>query len=136
MVTYPNRQVYIIAPTLDQPKIIFNEVARHFQSGPLSVLVEGIIIETPFPRITLSNGSQCHGRGANSPAYSRGKPVPYCPEGMKFYPKQDHCEDGPGSLVRVPLGIHRMIGERYLLCSWCVLNGRVGWCLPGLARHG
>lgn len=36
-----NRQVYIIAPTLDQARIIFNEVAHQFRTAELSALVVG-----------------------------------------------------------------------------------------------
>jgi hypothetical protein len=74
-VTHPNRQVYIIAPTLDQARIIFNEVAFQFRSSDLSALVSGKMKEYPFPQIKLINGSEIHARGANSPEYIRGKPI-------------------------------------------------------------
>jgi hypothetical protein len=32
---------------------------------------------------------------------------------IEVYPKQDKLVDGPGSLIRVPLGIHRKTGHRY-----------------------
>ncbi len=39
---------------------------------------------------------------------------PYCPAGVEFYPKQDTASlEHPGSLVRVPLGVHRLTGRRY-----------------------
>jgi hypothetical protein len=31
----------------------------------------------------------------------------------EIFPKQDHLLDGPGSLIRLPFGIHRLTGERY-----------------------
>jgi len=31
---------------------------------------------------------------------------------LSFYPKQDECE-GYGSLIRLPLGVHRRSGQRY-----------------------
>lgn len=34
---------------------------------------------------------------------------------MEFYPKQAKLETGPGSLMRLPFGIHRKTGERYPL---------------------
>lgn len=43
--------------------------------------------------------------------------LPYCPPGVEFYPKQDESE-GYGSLIRVPLGIHRRSGERYPFLIW------------------
>ncbi len=72
-VTHGNRQIFIVAPTLDQSRIIFNEIASHFRASPLSSLVVGKINEYPFPRIRLANGTEIHGRGANSPQFLRGK---------------------------------------------------------------
>lgn len=74
-VTKAHRQIYIVAPTVDQSRIIFNEVANQFRTGPLSTLVVGKINEYPFPRIKLANGTEIHGRGANSPQFLRGKPA-------------------------------------------------------------
>lgn len=73
-VTHPYREVYIIAPTLDQARIIFNEVAFQFRNSKLSSLVENKIVEFPFPKLTLLNGTKIHARGANTPQYIRGKP--------------------------------------------------------------
>ncbi|GER88884.1 hypothetical protein KDW_30460 [Dictyobacter vulcani] len=36
----------------------------------------------------------------------------YCPSDMEFYPKQDEG-NGYGSLIRLPLGVHRKSGRRY-----------------------
>ena len=71
---FPNRYVYVVAPSLDQARIIYDEVARHFE-GPLRVMLKRKPIDFPFPHIELLNGSHVHGRGANSPKYLRGKPV-------------------------------------------------------------
>lgn len=38
--------------------------------------------------------------------------LPYCPEKVEFYPKQDEAA-GVGSLIRVPLGIHQRSGQWY-----------------------
>lgn len=70
--TKPNKRIYIIAPTLDQARIIFNEVARHFRTS-LKGLVRGKVVDYPFPKIALKNGTEIHGRGANSPQFIRGK---------------------------------------------------------------
>lgn len=43
--------------------------------------------------------------------------LPFCPDGMEFYPKQDEREDGYGSLIRLPLGVHRLSGRRYPFVS-------------------
>jgi hypothetical protein len=71
---FSNRHVYIVAPSLDQARIIYDEVARHFE-GPLRVMVKRKPVEFPFPHIELVNGSHVHGRGSNSPKYLRGKLV-------------------------------------------------------------
>ncbi len=45
--------------------------------------------------------------------------LPYCPGGMEFYPKQETASlEHPGSLVRVPFGVHRLSGRRYPFVSW------------------
>jgi hypothetical protein len=43
--------------------------------------------------------------------------LPLCPAGVEFYPKQD---EGPGygSLLRLPLGVHRLSGYRYRFLVW------------------
>lgn len=44
--------------------------------------------------------------------------LPFCPPNVEFYPKQDETS-GYGSLIRVPLGVHRRSGQRYpfLVCK-------------------
>src|SRR6202163_674180 len=40
--------------------------------------------------------------------------LPYCPDGVEFYPKRDWATwKEPGSLMRVPFGVHRLTGRRY-----------------------
>ena len=40
--------------------------------------------------------------------------LPFCPAGVEFYPKQEAASwEHPGSLIRLPLGIHLRSGERY-----------------------
>lgn len=38
---------------------------------------------------------------------------PYGVEGIEIFPKQDERGAGPGSLIRLPLGIHRKVGKRF-----------------------
>lgn len=75
VVRFPNRHVYIVAPSLDQARIIYDEVVRQFQSTTLRVLLKRNPVDFPFPHLSLVNGSEIHGRGANSPKYLRGKLV-------------------------------------------------------------
>ena len=44
--------------------------------------------------------------------------LPYCPPGVEFYPKQATVGQGYGSLIRVPLGVHRLSGRRYPFVWW------------------
>lgn len=49
-----------------------------------------------------------------SPALVRAWLLPFCPIGVEFYPKQDAANvSHPGSLIRLPLGVHLRSGERY-----------------------
>lgn len=73
--TQADRQLFVIAPSVDQSRIIFNEIAYQFSHTPLAALVNGKIKEYPFPHIRLINGSEIHGRGANNPQFIRGKPI-------------------------------------------------------------
>jgi hypothetical protein len=74
-VMHANREIYIIAPTLDQARIIFDKIAFQFKQAPLSAMVVGKVKDFPFPEIKLTNGTIFHARGANSPAYIRGHPA-------------------------------------------------------------
>jgi hypothetical protein len=44
--------------------------------------------------------------------------LPFCPTGVEFYPKQDEGSRPYGSLMRVPLGVHRRSHCRYWFFSW------------------
>jgi Phage Terminase len=70
-----NKEIYVIAPTVDQSRIIFNEIAGHFRKPPLNSLVRGKIKQYPFPELNLSNGTNVYGCGANSPEFIRGKKI-------------------------------------------------------------
>jgi len=51
---------------------------------------------------------------AVSPGLVRRWLLPYCPDGVEFYPKQDAASfEHPGSLMRMPFGVHRLSGRRY-----------------------
>lgn len=72
--THAHRNVFILAPTVDQSRLIFNDIALQFRSpSPLAKLVVGKIKSYPFPEIELKNGTVIMGRGLNSPEYVRGK---------------------------------------------------------------
>jgi hypothetical protein len=49
-----------------------------------------------------------------SPVLVRAWLLPFCPTGVEFYPKQEAANfEHPGSLIRLPLGVHQRSGERY-----------------------
>ncbi len=53
-----------------------------------------------------------------SPALVRAWLLPFCSVGIEFYPKQDQASlEHPGSLIRLPLGVHLRSGERYPFVS-------------------
>jgi hypothetical protein len=47
----------------------------------------------------------------------RGWLRPYVAASVEFYPRQDES-DGLGSLIRLPLGVHRVTGQRYPFVAW------------------
>jgi hypothetical protein len=46
-------------------------------------------------------------------AFGHGLLAAHDIEGVELYPKQDQLADGPGSLIRMPFGLHRLTGRRY-----------------------
>jgi hypothetical protein len=51
---------------------------------------------------------------ALAPGLVRRWLLPYCPDGVEFYPKRDWATwEEPGSLLRVPFGVHRLSCRRY-----------------------
>ena len=58
-----------------------------------------------------------------SPVLVRTWLLPFCPAGVEFYPKQEAASwEHPGSLIRLPLGIHLRSGERYPFVT--LINGQ------------
>jgi hypothetical protein len=51
--------------------------------------------------------------GKEAQDFGRGLSKIYDLEGIEFFPKQEQLQDGPGSLIRLPFGIHRKSGKRY-----------------------
>jgi hypothetical protein len=70
--THANWNICIIAPSLEQARIMMSEVEYHFTSGILATMVVGKIKQYPFPVIKLKNGTTITARGANSPQFIRG----------------------------------------------------------------
>jgi hypothetical protein len=51
--------------------------------------------------------------GRDARAFGNGIVAKCQLDGVELYPKQEHLDDGPGSLIRLPFGIHRRTGRRY-----------------------
>jgi hypothetical protein len=51
--------------------------------------------------------------GREARAFGKGLLAAHQVEGAELYPKQDQLADGPGSLIRMPFGVHRLTGRRY-----------------------
>jgi hypothetical protein len=51
--------------------------------------------------------------GQEARAFGQGLLAAHEVEGVELYPKQDRLADGPGSLIRMPFGVHRLTGQRY-----------------------
>ena len=51
--------------------------------------------------------------GRDARAFGQGLLATYQAEGVELFPKQDRIAGGPGSLIRMPFGVHRLTGRRY-----------------------
>ena len=51
--------------------------------------------------------------GKDARAFARGILATHRIEGVELFPKQDQLAYGPGSLARMPFGVHRVSGRRY-----------------------
>ena len=51
--------------------------------------------------------------GKEARRFGKGLQSAYGLEGIELFPKQSKLKTGPGSLVRLPFGIHRKTGQRY-----------------------
>jgi hypothetical protein len=51
--------------------------------------------------------------GSKARAFGRGLLAYFQVENIELFPKQDKLTNGPGSLIRMPFGVHRLSGRRY-----------------------
>lgn len=51
--------------------------------------------------------------GREARAFGQGLLAAHQVEGVELFPKQDELTDGPGSLIRMPFGVHRLTGCCY-----------------------
>lgn len=51
--------------------------------------------------------------GNEARAFGRSMLKTHAFEDVELFPKQDFLSDGPGSLIRLPFGVHRVSGRRY-----------------------
>jgi hypothetical protein len=55
--------------------------------------------------------------GKEARTFGRGLIQAYELGNIELFPKQDRLKTGPGSLIRLPFGVHRKSGQRYDFCS-------------------
>jgi hypothetical protein len=94
-----------------------------FDSDTPTGLLDLAAIQLNLEQLGLASYLECSRRGAHlwvffaSPIPAtqvRAWLLPFCPPGAEFYPKQDQASfEHPGSVIRLPLGVHRRSGERY-----------------------
>jgi hypothetical protein len=51
--------------------------------------------------------------GLQARAFGQGLIASHNIRGVELFPKQDRLGEGPGSLIRMPFGVHRLTGRRY-----------------------
>jgi hypothetical protein len=68
--------------------------------------------------------------GSEIRAFGRGLLTHFHIDNVELFPKQDQWKSGPGSLVRLPFGVHRKSGKRY---GFYDVNGRQ--LVPALSRQ-
>ena len=51
--------------------------------------------------------------GQEARSFGQGLLAAHWVEGVELFPRQDELADGPGSLIRMPFGVHRLTGLRY-----------------------
>jgi hypothetical protein len=51
--------------------------------------------------------------GRNARSFGQGLLAAHRIEGVESFPKQDELADGPGSLIRMPFGVHRLTSRCY-----------------------
>lgn len=116
-----SRASYIVldADTNDELAACIGMAGRLWVEGVPSYLEQSrrgghlwLFFETPIP-------------GERARLFGKGLIEAYELGGIELYPKQDRLDGGPGSLVRLPFGVHRKVGERYGFIS------PDGWPLSG-----
>jgi hypothetical protein len=55
--------------------------------------------------------------GRDARAFGRGLLAFHRVEDVELFPKKDELAGGPGSLIRMPLGVHLVTGRRYGFCG-------------------
>lgn len=71
-ITNSNWNICIVAPSLEQSRIMFQEIEGYFLNTELRHMLAVRPKSHPFPVIKLKNGTEITARGANSPQFIRG----------------------------------------------------------------
>jgi len=87
-------------------------LALHFgRSRSLAAQTPAYLEESRGGHLWLFLAQAVAGREAR--AFGLGLLAAHSVEGVELFPKQDELADGPGSLIRMPFGVHRLTGRRY-----------------------
>ena len=94
-----------------------------FDSDTPTGLLDLAMVQMNLAQVNIPSYLECSRRGAHlwiffseplSPVLVRAWLLPFRPVGGELYPKQETASwQRPGSVIRLPLGVHQRSGERY-----------------------
>jgi len=104
-----SRANYIVIDADDNPEL----VTLAFMAAQLAVEEVPCYLETSRRGGHLWLFFERSVTGQQARTFGLGLLQKYGLEGIELFPKQTELKNGPGSLIRLPFGVHRKSGERY-----------------------
>ena len=103
-----------------QARYIVFDADDHQQAVSLRSLTQ-LLLGEEIPSYLESSRRGCHlwfffdqpVTGQDARIFGKGLLTNYDLKGIELFPKQDKLSQGPGSLIRLPFGVHRRDGRRY-----------------------